>query len=88
MQLHNLARAHAELGQHGDAVEVLALFADQPGAAPQSRLLHGIELARTGKRSEAMEVFRALVKDAPASAEATRAKQALEGLAAGAPAAP
>lgn len=51
--------------RHAEAGELLGSFLKRNPAHPQGRLLHGILHARTGRVSDAIDIFRALLEDHP-----------------------
>ena len=51
--------------RYAEAREQLAPFLQRNPGHPRARLLHGILNARTGKVSDAIDVFRALLEDYP-----------------------
>ena len=63
----NLERALSLAAEerHAEAGELLGSFLQRNPDHPQGRLLHGILSARTGRVSEAIDIFRALVEDYP-----------------------
>ena len=51
--------------RHAEAGELLGSFLERNPEHPQGRLLHGILNARTGRVSDAIDIFRALLEDRP-----------------------
>ena len=51
--------------RHAEAGELLGSFLNRNPGHPRGRLLHGILNARTGRVSDAIEIFRALLEDYP-----------------------
>ena len=51
--------------RHAEAGELLGSFLERNPDHPQGRLLHGILNARTGRVSDAIDIFRALLEDRP-----------------------
>ena len=75
-QIHNLAVAYSELGQHAKAVTTLEGVVGAPDVRPETRLLYGAALAGAGRRDDARSAYEALARDAQGSALAERAAAA------------
>ena len=74
-QLHNLAYAYGQRGQHDKAAQTVAELVKNAPERRETRLLYAEELEQAGQSEDARAAYEALRRDAPASAEGQRAAE-------------